>query len=108
RREFLEETGQPPERCGAGELIPLGSIRQPGGKIVEAWGFEGDWPEGETLASNTFELEWPPQSGRMQTFPEVDEGRFFPESEARPPGRPRPSRPSRWPKRIAPSTRSRP
>ena len=82
-REFLEETGQSAERCGARSLLALGSIRQPGGKEVLAWGFEGDWPEGETLASNTFELEWPPRSGRMRTFPEVDEGRFFAEAEAR-------------------------
>lgn len=83
KREFLEETGQTADRCGARELLPLGSIRQPGGKEVSAWGFEGDWPEGEDLASNTFELEWPPRSGRRRTFPEVDEARFFAESEAR-------------------------
>lgn len=82
-REFLEETGQSRERCGGGELIPLGSVRQPSGKVVEAWGFEGDWPEGARFASNTFEMEWPRGSGRRLTISEADEGRFFAEPEAR-------------------------
>src|SRR5262245_16735903 len=83
RREFSEETGQRPEQCGARDLIPLGSIRQAGGKLVEAWGFEGDWPAGATFESNLFSLEWPPGSGQRRAFPEADEGRFFPEPEAR-------------------------
>jgi predicted NUDIX family NTP pyrophosphohydrolase len=83
QREFLEETGQGWDRCGGRDLIPLGSVRQKSGKIVEAWGFEGDWPAGARFASNTFELEWPPGSGRRLTIPEADEGRFFPEPEAR-------------------------
>jgi len=83
RREFLEETGQRPEQCGARELVALGSIRQAGGKVVEAWGFEGDWPAGAVFASNTFLLEWPPGSGRRREIPEVDEGRFFADAEAR-------------------------
>jgi len=83
RREFSEETGQSPERCGAGEMIALGSIRQAGGKIVEAWGFEGDWPEGAAFESNTFLLEWPRGSGKRRAVPEVDEGRFFADAEAR-------------------------
>lgn len=78
RREFAEETGQSPEQCGAsGEFLPLGSIRQPGGKTVHAWAFEGDWPQGAVFESNTFPLEWPPRSGRRQEFPEMDRGEFF-------------------------------
>ena len=83
RREFHEETGQTWEACGGREEIPLGSVQQAGGKVVEAWAFEGDWPADARFASNTFELEWPPGSGRRQSFPEVDQGRFFTESEAR-------------------------
>jgi len=83
KREFLEETGQSWEACGGGEVIPLGSVRQSGGKLVEAWGFEGDWPAGARFASNTFEMEWPPRSGHMRTYPEADQGRFLPEREAR-------------------------
>jgi predicted NUDIX family NTP pyrophosphohydrolase len=82
-REFLEETGQSAEACGAREFVALGSVRQAGGKVVDAWAFAGDWPDGAVLASNTFELEWPRDSGRMRTFPEVDRGEFCTEAEAR-------------------------
>ena len=76
-REFHEETGRTVERCATGgDLVPLGSVRQKGGKLVQAWAFEGDWPDGEPLRSNTFEMEWPPRSGRRQQFPEVDQGKF--------------------------------
>ena len=72
-REFEEETGIP-----AGEpRIPLGEVKQKGGKVVHAWAFEGDWPEGATLRSNTFSLEWPPGSGRVQSFPEIDRAELF-------------------------------
>jgi predicted NUDIX family NTP pyrophosphohydrolase len=67
RREFLEELGAE----AVGTLLPLGSIRQRGGKHVEAFALEGNF-DIATLSSNTFETEWPPRSGRMQTFPEVD------------------------------------
>ena len=78
RREFCEETGQTPEQCGAsGDFFPLGSIRQPGGKTVHAWAFEGDWPPGAAFESNAFSLEWPPRSGRREEFPEMDRGEFF-------------------------------
>ena len=83
RREFHEETGQTWEACGGREETPLGSVQQAGGKVVEAWAFEGDWPPDARFESNTFELEWPPGSGRRQSFPEVDQGRFFTEAEAR-------------------------
>jgi predicted NUDIX family NTP pyrophosphohydrolase len=68
RREFAEETGhQPPE----GTPIDLGEVTQRNGKIVTAYALEGDL-DAETVVSNTFELEWPPRSGRMQSFPEID------------------------------------
>jgi predicted NUDIX family NTP pyrophosphohydrolase len=72
-REFEEETGtSPPD----GELVPLGEIRQKGGKRVVAWAIEGDL-EPSTLKSNTFEIEWPPRSGRRERFPEIDRADFF-------------------------------
>ena len=72
-REFEEETGIKP----AGPFIELGSIRQKGGKLVHAWAFEGDHDESQPVRSNTFEMEWPPRSGRYESFPEVDRARFF-------------------------------
>jgi predicted NUDIX family NTP pyrophosphohydrolase len=79
RREFGEEIGLP-----AGEpLVPLGEIRQKGGKVVHAWAFEGDLPPGFVLRSNTFEVEWPPRSGRRHRFPEVDRAELFPVEVAR-------------------------
>src|SRR3954466_14860991 len=60
RREFQEEVG-----VAVGQpLAPLGEIRQRGGKVVHAWAFEGDLPVDFVLRSNTFEIEWPPRSGR--------------------------------------------
>jgi predicted NUDIX family NTP pyrophosphohydrolase len=79
RREFEEETGQPlPE----GPSTELGSIVQKGGKIVHGWAVEGDL-DPSAGASNTFELEWPPGSGRRQAFPEVDRVAWFEPDEAR-------------------------
>ena len=84
RREFEEETGRTVEACGGGsDLLDLGEITQKSGKVVHGWAFEGEWPEGVEVASNTFELEWPPHSGRRQEFPEVDRGSFFGLEEAR-------------------------
>jgi predicted NUDIX family NTP pyrophosphohydrolase len=84
RREFEEETGQTLAACGAtGTPFPLGEIRQTGGKRVDAWAVAGDWPSGAELVSNTFTLEWPPRSGRMKEFPEVDRGGFVPLEVAR-------------------------
>jgi predicted NUDIX family NTP pyrophosphohydrolase len=71
-REFAEETGTHPQ----GELTPLGEITQPGRKIVTAFALEGDF-DPAMLKSNTFELEWPPKSGRKATFPEVDRAQWF-------------------------------
>jgi predicted NUDIX family NTP pyrophosphohydrolase len=78
-REFEEELGS---AVPSGELADLGSVRQRNGKEVRAWAAEGDLdPAGVT--SNTFELEWPPRSGRMQAFPEVDRAEWFGVGEAR-------------------------
>src|SRR5215468_7947249 len=77
-REFAEETGTHPR----GELWPLGELTQPGRKIVTAFALEGDF-DPATLKSNTFELEWPPKSGRKATFPEVDRAEWFSLATAR-------------------------
>ena len=71
-REFAEETG----KHLRGEFRPLGEITQPGRKIVTAFALEGDF-DAATLKSNTFELEWPPKSGRKANFPEVDRAEWF-------------------------------
>jgi predicted NUDIX family NTP pyrophosphohydrolase len=63
-------------------LIELGSIRQKGGKVVHAWAAEGDFDPAD-LDSDTFEMEWPPRSGRRREFPEVDRVRWFAPAEAR-------------------------
>ena len=81
-REFEEETGQPLPVADYARLIELGSARQSGGKVVTAWAAEGDL-DADKVVSNTFELEWPPRSGRLQTFPEVDRAGWFSVDEAR-------------------------
>jgi predicted NUDIX family NTP pyrophosphohydrolase len=77
--EFEEELGFRP----LGEWVELGSIKQKGGKVVHAWGFEGDLPDSFKLRSNTFEMEWPPRSGKLKEFPEIDRAEFFAEEIAR-------------------------
>jgi predicted NUDIX family NTP pyrophosphohydrolase len=78
--EFEEEIGQaPPDPSGA---VSLGERRQPSGKIVSAWAVEGDL-EVSDVDSNTFEMEWPPRSGRTKEFPEVDRADWFGFEEAR-------------------------
>ena len=72
-REFEEETGIRP--CGP--YLELGSITQKGGKVVHGWAFEGDHDASQPIRSNLFEMQWPPQSGRIQRFPEVDRAQFF-------------------------------
>lgn len=73
QREFKEETGAAPPD---GQYIPLTPIKQKNGKLVHAWAVDGDFdPAG--LNSNEFETEWPPKSGRMQKFPEVDRAEWF-------------------------------
>jgi predicted NUDIX family NTP pyrophosphohydrolase len=79
-REFREELGvDPPEYDGA---VPLGELRQPSGKRVSAWALEGD-VDASDVRSNTFEMEWPPRSGRTREFPEVDRAGWFDLSAAR-------------------------
>ena len=78
-REFGEELGQDPPD---GEPVALGEVKQPGGKVVTAWAVEGD-AEAGAVTSNLFEMEWPPKSGRMQQFPEVDRAGWFGPDEAR-------------------------
>ena len=77
--EFEEEIGIRPH----GNWIELGSIKQKGGKIVHAWAFEGDLPNSFKLKSNTFEMEWPPGSGKLKEFPEIDRAEFFRDEVAR-------------------------
>jgi len=73
RREFQEETGVEPE----GPFLELATVRQKAGKVVHAWAFEGDWDPAK-LRSNTFRIEFPPGSGRIGEYPEVDRAEFFP------------------------------
>jgi predicted NUDIX family NTP pyrophosphohydrolase len=80
RREFREETGV--EVPPAAAMLPLGQVKQKGGKVVQAWAFEGDCDPSKCV-SNTFRLEFPPRSGKMQEFPEVDRAAFFSIAEAR-------------------------
>ena len=78
RREFEEETG-----CRAeGTFIPLSPVTQKNGKIVLAWAMEGDC-DADAIRSNTFALEWPPKSGRVRDFPEVDRAGWFTVDEAK-------------------------
>jgi predicted NUDIX family NTP pyrophosphohydrolase len=78
RREFLEETGH---AVPAGPLLDLGEITQKSGKLVVAWAVEGDLDPAQAF-SNTYELEWPPRSGRIQSFPEIDRVEWFDLEEA--------------------------
>ena len=80
-REFEEELGTPPPVV-RGALVDLGTIRQKAGKVVAAWCGEGDF-DPSTLASNTFSIEWPPRSGQVKEFPEVDRAGWFSLAEAR-------------------------
>ena len=78
RREFAEELGHEPK----GILIPLGRIRQKGGKWVEAFALEGDL-DPDTIVSNRFTTEWPRRSGKHESFPEIDRACWFDLSAAR-------------------------
>ncbi|MFB6554349.1 MULTISPECIES: NUDIX domain-containing protein [unclassified Streptomyces] len=79
RREFEEELGLPPPD---GEAVPLGEVRQAGGKIVTAWAVEADL-DPATVVPGTFRMEWPPRSGRIEEFPELDRVAWFPVDRAR-------------------------
>lgn len=78
QREFLEETGF----AVNGPFLTLKPVRQPSGKIISAWAVEGDLDAAQ-LRSNTFPLEWPPKSGVIQSFPEVDRAAWFALTDAR-------------------------
>jgi predicted NUDIX family NTP pyrophosphohydrolase len=78
-REFYEEVGLQPH----GPYLELGNITQKGGKVVHAWGFEGDWVEGTVNRCNTFKIEWPPKSGKICEFKEIDRVGFFTLDEAK-------------------------
>jgi len=78
RREFREETGFEL----SGPELPLGTVKQKGGKVVHAWAVRGD-ADPRRLKSNHFELEWPKGSGRTRSFPEVDRAEWFSLDEAR-------------------------
>jgi predicted NUDIX family NTP pyrophosphohydrolase len=78
-REFEEEIGSAPH---PGELAELGEVRQKSGKVVAAWALEGDL-DPVTVRSNTFTMQWPPRSGQMQEFPEVDRAGWFGVADAR-------------------------
>jgi predicted NUDIX family NTP pyrophosphohydrolase len=79
RREFAEELGSgPPD----GPVVPLGEVRQPGGKLVIAWALHADF-DADAVRSNTFTLEWPRGSGTFREFPEVDRAEWFPLDAAR-------------------------
>lgn len=73
RREFQEELGLPvPE----GELVELGEVKQSGGKVVAAWALAGDL-DPALVVPGTFEMEWPPRSGKLKEFPEIDRAEWF-------------------------------
>ncbi len=78
RREFVEETGIDPGMQGT----PLPHRRQPGGKTIHAWAIEGDC-DASSCRSNEFTMEWPPRSGRLASFPEIDRVEWFPLGEGR-------------------------
>jgi predicted NUDIX family NTP pyrophosphohydrolase len=75
-RELEEETGAAFRDAAEDDLLPLGEVRQKSGKVVSAWALEGDL-DADAIVSMTFELEWPPGSGELQTFPEVDRAAWF-------------------------------
>ena len=77
-REFEEETGF----VSAGRVVSLGELKQPSGKIVQAWAEQASY-RAEDIRSNSFMIEWPKGSGRQQSFPEIDRAGWFPIEEAR-------------------------
>jgi predicted NUDIX family NTP pyrophosphohydrolase len=78
KREFEEEPGLKP----VGDFIELGAFRQLSGKTISAWAIENDF-DISAFKSNTFSMEWPPRSGRIQEFPEADRAQWFGAAEAR-------------------------
>ncbi len=78
KREFKEETGYDAK----GKFLSLTPRRQPSGKLISAWAFEGDC-DADSIISNTFTMEWPPRSGKQSEFPEVDRAQWFPINSAK-------------------------
>ena len=78
-REFAEETGNEPPK---GPTVDLGELRQPSGKRITAWAIESDF-DPAAVKSNTFTIEWPPRSGTLQEFPEIDRAAWFDAATAR-------------------------
>lgn len=78
QREFEEEIGLPPK----GPFLPVGEVQLKSGKVVRAWAFEGNL-DPTAIRSNIFRMEWPPHSGRLQNFPEIDRAGFFSIEEAK-------------------------
>ena len=78
KREFEEEMGSKP----TGDFVPLGTVKQPSGKVIHAWAAESDF-DARTVKSNLFSMEWPPRSGMTGEFPEVDRAGWFSIEEAR-------------------------
>ena len=78
KREFEEEMGSKP----IGDFLPLGTLKQPSGKVIHAWAAESDF-DTTGVSSNLFSMEWPPRSGLMGEFPEVDRAGWFSIEEAR-------------------------
>ena len=78
-REFEEELGT---AVPASDFVPLGELRTTSSKVLVVWAAEGDL-DASAAVSNTFELEWPPRSGRIQEFPEIDRAAWFPIEVAR-------------------------
>ena len=72
KREFYEETGFDV----GGDVIPLTPLKQPSGKLIYAWAAEGDI-DADAITSNSFQIEWPPRSGKYESFPEVDRAAWF-------------------------------
>jgi predicted NUDIX family NTP pyrophosphohydrolase len=81
-RELAEELGPAAPVLAVDDLVELGSIRQKAGKLVHGWAGEAEF-DPAALASNSFEMEWPPRSGERQSFPEVDRAEWFDAEEAR-------------------------
>jgi predicted NUDIX family NTP pyrophosphohydrolase len=78
KREFEEEMGSPP----SGDFKPLGTVKQPSGKVIHAWAAESDF-DAATVKSNLFSMEWPPKSGKRDEFPEIDRAAWFTIDQAR-------------------------
>jgi len=81
RREFLEETGVDLGRHALADFLPLAPLRQPSGKLIQAWALEHDC-DAAAIKSNLCEIEWPPRSGKTLTIPEVDRAGWFDEKTA--------------------------